>query len=40
MWELIWPAIIQTFIMVLPSTVFSLILGFILAILLVESISE
>lgn len=35
MWELIWPAIIQTFIMVLPSTVFSLILGFILAILLV-----
>ena len=40
MWELIWPAIIQTFIMVLPSTLFSLILGFVLAILLVVTAQD
>lgn len=34
MWELIWPAILETFHMVIPSTIFAVILGFILAIVL------
>ena len=35
MWELLGPAISQTFVMVIPATIFSMILGFILAIALV-----
>ncbi|MDS0525084.1 ABC transporter permease [Clostridium sp. SHJSY1] len=35
MWELIWPAIYQTLIMVIPSTILAVIIGFIPAIILV-----
>lgn len=35
MWELIWPAIYQTLIMVIPSTVLAVIIGFVPAIILV-----
>ncbi|MBS5985854.1 methionine ABC transporter permease [Clostridium sp.] len=40
MWELLWPAIQQTMIMVIPSTIFSVILGFIIAIILVVTDSN
>lgn len=34
MWELLWPAILQTFAMVIPATIFAVIIGFVLAIVL------
>lgn len=34
MWELLWPAIKETLIMVVPSTIFAVIIGFIPAIIL------
>lgn len=40
MWELLWPAIQETMIMVIPSTIFSVILGFIIAIILVVTDSN
>ncbi|MFR4998392.1 MAG: methionine ABC transporter permease [Clostridium paraputrificum] len=40
MWELLWPAIQETMIMVIPSTIFSVILGFIIAIILVATDSN
>ena len=34
MWELVWPAIVETLQMVIPSTIFAIIIGFAIAIIL------